>query len=114
MKSKHTKGKWKFGQEDEERKVYNVLNKALTMKIIISGENARASAQLIAEAGTVANETGKTPRELAEANKELLEALIDSESTIKYLMDNPKTEISIASCTISLNKVIRLIQKHTK
>lgn len=52
--------------------------------------------------------------ELLESNKELLEALIDSESTIKYLMDNPKNEISIASCTISLNKVIRLIQKHTK
>lgn len=35
----------------------------------------RANAQLIAEAGTVANETGKTPRQLAEENKMLLEAL---------------------------------------
>ena len=34
-----------------------------------------ANARLIAEAGTVANETGKTPRQLADENKELLEAL---------------------------------------
>ena len=38
-------------------------------------EEAEANAQLIAEAGTVANETGKTPRQLADDNKVLLEAL---------------------------------------
>ena len=43
--------------------------------------------KLIAEAGTVANETGKTPRQLADDNKLLLEALMavkvaDSESRI--------------------------------
>ncbi len=38
-------------------------------------EEAEANAKLIAEAGTVANETGKTPRQLADDNKVLLEAL---------------------------------------
>lgn len=38
-------------------------------------EKMRTNAQLIAEAGTVANETGKTPRQLADDNKVLLEAL---------------------------------------
>lgn len=35
----------------------------------------RANAQLIAEAGTVANECGKTPRELLEERNKLREAL---------------------------------------
>ena len=34
-----------------------------------------ANAKLIAEAGTVANETGKTPRQLYDENKILLEAI---------------------------------------
>ena len=36
---------------------------------------ARANAELIAEAGTVANETGLTPRELLNQRNELLEVL---------------------------------------
>ena len=49
-------------------------------------EEAEANAQLIAEAGTVANETGKTPRQLADDNKLLLEALIDiTNSYRKYV-----------------------------
>lgn len=36
---------------------------------------AEANAALIAEAGTVANETGLTPRQLADQRAELLEAL---------------------------------------
>ena len=39
------------------------------------GESNLADALLIAEAGTVANETGLTPRQLADQNKELLAAL---------------------------------------
>lgn len=37
-------------------------------------DTAEANARLIAEAGTVAHETGLTPRQLAEQRKELLEA----------------------------------------
>lgn len=38
-------------------------------------ESQYANAKLIAEAGTVVSETGKTPRQLADINTELLEAL---------------------------------------
>lgn len=46
-------------------------------EVQISKSEAEANAKLIAEAGTVANETGKTPKQLAKINKELLEALTD-------------------------------------
>ena len=39
-------------------------------------DEAEANAELIAEAFNVANETGRSPRELAEINKQLLEMLI--------------------------------------
>ena len=41
-----------------------------------SNEECHANAKLIAEAGTVTNECGKTPRELLSENKELLKSLI--------------------------------------
>lgn len=40
-------------------------------RTIPTGEEAEANAQLIAEAGTVANECGLTPRQLMEENKVL-------------------------------------------
>ena len=45
-------------------------------KSVKSIEQAVCNAELIAETFNVANETGKTPRQLAEENKALLEALI--------------------------------------
>ena len=45
-----------------------------------------ANAQLIAEAGTVAHETGKTPRELAKENARLREALEGMVDLIDKLM----------------------------
>ncbi len=44
---------------------------------------SEANAQLIAEAGTVANETGFTPRQLADQNKELREVL---EKALRFLL----------------------------
>lgn len=41
-------------------------------------ELTTANAILIAEAGTVANECGKTPRQLLEENQELLKALTET------------------------------------
>lgn len=41
-----------------------------------SASEANANAELICEAFNVTNETGKSPRQLADENKELLEALI--------------------------------------
>lgn len=45
-------------------------------------EEARANAELIAEAGNVYIETGKTPRQLADINAELLEALQEAEMVL--------------------------------
>lgn len=42
-----------------------------------SDEEAEANAKLISEAFNVANETGKTPRQLQEENKEFLEVLLE-------------------------------------
>jgi hypothetical protein len=43
--------------------------------VLYTQDNIEANARLIAEAGTVATETGLTPRQLADQRKELLEAL---------------------------------------
>ena len=45
----------------------------------------RANARLIAEAGTVAHETGLTPRQLVERVKELEEALRDMHNGWRYI-----------------------------
>jgi len=45
-------------------------------------EEAQANARLIAEAGTVAHETGLTPRQLAEQRDELLAALKEARDTL--------------------------------
>lgn len=82
-----TKGAWVIN-EFSPLEIYsphqNVLI-ATVYEIGRSGETEKANAQLIAEAGTVANETGKTPRQLADSNKELLEALIEAKTQIEYL-----------------------------
>lgn len=55
----------------------SVRNGGTSFPINHQGESAEANAQLIAEAGTVAHETGLTPRQLAERCKELEAALSD-------------------------------------
>ncbi len=52
---------------------------------ICCGEHDEANAALIAEAGTVANETGLTPRQLAERIVELEAALLGLEVTANTL-----------------------------
>lgn len=61
-------------------------------------EEAEANAELIAEAGTVANETGFTPRQLADQNKKFGEALkelsnpesANDVSRLKHIIDSMK------------------------
>ena len=45
--------------------------------------NSKANAKLIAEAGTVANESGFTPRKLLEQRNELLEVLKKIEKELR-------------------------------
>lgn len=74
--SAHTKGPWRA----ENSSVIGPDNQIVSCCIRGSvdrgdEEEDYATARLIAEAGTVATETGLTPRQLAEQRAELLEAL---------------------------------------
>lgn len=75
---KHTTGKWNVesGLGDE---IYYITSERgdilATVRNDVTTHEPEANAKLIAEAGTVANETGFTPRQLADQNKELREAL---------------------------------------
>lgn len=106
-----TKGKWivsKSEVDSSSRGCYRVDTDSRP-----SQDELEANSQLIAEAGTVANETGKTPRELVEdrnywkrcsdesderiieleqQNKELLEALIGMVKNF-YVIADARNEI---------------------
>jgi hypothetical protein len=93
--SKHTAGNWTFKPSGDANfyfiKTESKPNSWL-MNIQQNGElsNAEqiANIELITEASSVANETGKTPRQLADENKELLDAFIElkksMDETIKW------------------------------
>jgi len=81
---KHTKGKWiarinNIGIDIVEEKsgfgIVDLGNERILNDCDYPIEEAKANAKLIAEAGTVTNETGYTPRQLADQKAELLEAL---------------------------------------
>ena len=78
-KMRHTKGKWGVMQGINRFLISSNINENNSV-CATHGNTKRdkANAKLISEAGTVANETGKTPRKLADENKELLEALKDA------------------------------------
>ena len=72
-------------------------------------EEAEGNAKLIAEAGTVHNETGYSPRELADQKAELLEALKAVQLEVGVLEHNwDYREVEY------MPKVINAIQKSTK
>ena len=72
--SKHTAGPWKAeGKKGGEN--WKVFAGKPPSSSFICSFQTEANAQLIAEAGTVATETGLTPRQLADQRKELLKAL---------------------------------------
>jgi len=87
MSTTHTQGPWKVNRDQirysEEGMYLSGLvienpSEDLAVASIVEWQSpleAEANAALIAEAGTVAHETGKTPRQLAEENRELLKAL---------------------------------------
>lgn len=83
MELKITKGEWTAFQSGDRFYIgsngasFNNLLAEIFAPEEAKDEEDMANAQLIAEAGTVANETGKTPRQLADLNKELLQVLIE-------------------------------------
>ena len=68
--SKHTPGPWVVGEDGYLRGGNGDVFGRLYL-----GEHYDANARLITGAGTVATETGLTPRQLADQRTELLEAL---------------------------------------
>lgn len=62
--------KWTRGKWTHDVDLYLYAGPCQIGKVYL-GENDEANADLIAEAGTVANETGLTPRQLAERVVEL-------------------------------------------
>lgn len=66
-------------------------------------DETRANANLIAEAFNVVNETGYTPRQLAEQNKELLEALKEVSSEYWILCaGNSNDAVLYAKCKAAI------------
>lgn len=65
---KITKGKWKVEYENDDNTQWYNAGPAIVEFYYVTGneELAKANANLIAEAGTVANETGFTPRQLVD------------------------------------------------
>ena len=72
-----------------------------------------ANARLIAEAGTVANETGKTPRQLADTVKELLEVSVMMQERIEQLINVTPTGRLRESLTDENIKALEAINKAT-
>lgn len=82
METKHTKGTfldgtigWKIADRMTNGTAGYEIHWSDDGECITDHVYTLSDTKLIAEAGTVASETGKTPRQLADINKELLEAL---------------------------------------
>ena len=80
--SGHTPGPWNVCKDGSLGSVESASGKMVAQAQQITAPagldmERLANARLIAEAGTVAHETGLTPRQLAEQRAELLEALQD-------------------------------------
>lgn len=81
-----------IGSKHWECKIFGVEGGGVLKYILAraSGDNkeeAKANAELIAEAFNVTNETGKTPRQLAEINKELLKVSIVMQGRMEQLIN---------------------------
>lgn len=75
METKHTKGEWYTGVKGNT--VYSNLEHDIKITVIDEdSDNELKLSKHIAESLNVLSETGKTTRQLADENKELLEALV--------------------------------------
>lgn len=115
----HTKGKWAI---IETNNVIGIEQPDKNQEICIIRKNtydpaddtqAHANAKLIAEAGTVANETGKTPRQLADLNKKLLNALEVAVCLIERLnIKHGRPTGEMRDTIVKLNKTIKKNKKY--
>lgn len=118
METKHTPGEW-IETAGPEAKYWlvgvpnnNGFSTVATISATIDGTSL-ANAQLIAEAGTVTNETGYTPRQLAEQKAELL--YIVSELAKKSFRNKGARKFADYSVSSSLiDKAAEAIKKLTQ
>lgn len=116
---KHTKGEWIVKEWDQtgtdfyhirsKNKFTDLIATIFRWKGHIDKREAQANAKLIAEAGTVTNETGYTPRQLAEQKAELLELSIMLQSRLEQLiMITPTGESRNAMTEDNINALIEI------
>jgi hypothetical protein len=68
-------------------------------------EKMEANAKLIAEAGTVANETGLTPRQLLEQRDELLFILKQMVSVVKNPTENKLSNVLAQAAVVAASEI---------
>ena len=125
MDIKHTAGKWELLQDAQPNRMQNVIInqcKVVFRKgnvdcvIVDTNESCYvgiptkeriANAKLIAEAGTVANETGFTPRQLVDQKVEILEALIGLKRDFSEVLGEYDIEPSMAGYMAVADEVIK-------
>ena len=99
MSDKPTKGPWTVKDHGDGKVTINSPDWGAfaSVYVCVAGEHdpeGWANAQLIAEAGTVYHETGKSPREMQEQIKQLREALV---SAARVLSGEEMTKQSLIS-----------------
>jgi len=91
---KHTQGNWLISTHADNEDIVIRNDKGIIANLSVdqwddlSQDEIEANAMIIVEAANIAHKTGKTPRQLADENKQLLEAL-------QYIKDETrKAELS--------------------
>lgn len=114
---KHTKGKCEFEQTEKVESGLDIIIKSgnnIIGWIYRSSEMDKdeylANAELICEAFNVTNETGFTPRQLADQKAELLEQLIKSQKFIQEIAEDHGIESNDEDF---FRDIVRTIQKAT-
>ena len=106
-----TKGEWNVGNEYYRHKVMvnnasiHIYHTAVTFDgVMITYDNAKANAELIADAGNTAQKCGLLPSELLQPRDELKEALINVMVVVRdcypLLFDNEKPAVKQAEAAI--------------
>lgn len=102
---KHTQGIWKVAMNGKQVWANNnmticTMNADLDMKEGEFIENAR----LIAEVGTVLNETGKTPKQLASIVNELMAEIVELKCKYKPLAESNAELLEALKCAYNVCK----------
>jgi len=115
---KHTKGKWienpkakgNIQAEETGRSIASCMGYTSNVSSDEVLEENLANGKLIKEAGNVTNETGYTPRQLAEQKAEILEALKESQVWMKkfiYLVASLELSMMLSARAEENDRIIK-------